>query len=126
MVQGMAKTNQGKGKASAKAEEVRYSLSDFELKSVYTAEDLKGWDYKRDLADPGQFPYTRGIHENMYLGKLWTMRQFAGFGGPEETNARFKLLLEGGQIAPIAYEDVEHVRITRAFLDDPSSFLRRL
>jgi methylmalonyl-CoA mutase, N-terminal domain len=80
-----------------KTEELRYSLSDIPLKAVYTAEDLKGWDYKRDLADPGQYPYTRGIHTNMYRGKLWTMRQFAGFGGPEETNERFKYLLSQGQ-----------------------------
>ncbi len=73
------------------------TLSGLELKPVYTSEDLKNWDYKRDLADPGQFPYTRGIHHNMYLGKLWTMRQFAGYGGPEETNARFKYLLSQGQ-----------------------------
>lgn len=79
------------------AEKVRYSLSDIPLKTVYTADDLKGWDYKRDLGDPGEFPYTRGIHHNMYLGKLWTMRQFAGYGGPEETNARFKYLLSQGQ-----------------------------
>lgn len=73
------------------------TLSGLPLKPVYTAEDLKNWDYQRDLADPGQFPYTRGIHHNMYLGKLWTMRQFAGYGGPEETNARFKYLLSQGQ-----------------------------
>jgi methylmalonyl-CoA mutase, N-terminal domain len=79
------------------AEKVRYSLSDIPLKTVYTADDLKGWDYKRDLGEPGEFPYTRGIHKDMYLGKLWTMRQFAGFGGPEETNARFKYLLSQGQ-----------------------------
>jgi methylmalonyl-CoA mutase, N-terminal domain len=73
------------------------TLSGLPLKPVYTADDLKNWDYKRDLADPGQFPYTRGIHHNMYLGELWTMRQFAGYGGPEETNARFKYLLSQGQ-----------------------------
>lgn len=83
--------------AKPKSETVRYSLSDIPLKTVYTAEDLKGWDYKRDLGEPGEFPYTRGIHHNMYLGKLWTMRQFAGYGGPEETNARFKYLLSQGQ-----------------------------
>lgn len=77
--------------------EIKYSLSDIPLKRVYTAEDLKGWDPARDLAAPGQFPYTRGIHDNMYRGKVWTMRQFAGFGGPEETNARFKYLLSQGQ-----------------------------
>lgn len=78
-------------------DDVRYSLSDIPLKTVYTAEDLKGWDPKRELAAPGEFPYTRGIHNNMYRGKLWTMRQFAGYGGPEETNRRFKYLLEQGQ-----------------------------
>jgi methylmalonyl-CoA mutase N-terminal domain/subunit len=80
-----------------RADGVKYSLSDIAIKQVYTADDLKGWQYKRDLADPGDFPYTRGIHTNMYLGKLWTMRQFAGYGGPEETNARFKYLLSQGQ-----------------------------
>ncbi len=83
--------------AKPKADETRFSLSDIPLKSVYTAEDLAGWDYKRDLGEPGEFPYTRGIHKNMYQGKLWTMRQFAGYGGPEETNARFKYLLSQGQ-----------------------------
>jgi methylmalonyl-CoA mutase N-terminal domain/subunit len=80
-----------------KAEPVIETISGLPLKSVYTAEDLKDWSYDKDLADPGQFPYTRGIHHNMYNGKLWTMRQFAGFGGPEETNARFKYLLSQGQ-----------------------------
>ncbi len=79
------------------SKEIRYSLSDIPLKACYTAEDLKGWDIKRDLGEPGEFPYTRGIHSTMYRGKLWTMRQFAGFGGPEETNARFKYLLSQGQ-----------------------------
>ncbi len=83
--------------AKPKAEETRFSLSDIALKTVYTPEDLAGWDYKRDLGEPGEFPYTRGIHKNMYQGKLWTMRQFAGYGGPEETNARFKYLLSQGQ-----------------------------
>ncbi len=84
-------------KLDSEPEKVVETISGLPLKSVYTAEDLKGWDYDRDLADPGQFPYTRGIHNNMYLGKLWTMRQFAGYGGPEETNARFKYLLSQGQ-----------------------------
>jgi methylmalonyl-CoA mutase, N-terminal domain len=84
-----------KGEKSAKR--VVETLSGLQLKPVYTSEDLKNWNYQRDLADPGQFPYTRGIHHNMYLGKLWTMRQFAGYGGPEETNARFKYLLSQGQ-----------------------------
>lgn len=79
------------------AEDLRLSLSDIPLKTVYTAEDLQGWDPKTELGEPGEFPYTRGIHTNMYRGKLWTMRQFAGFGGPEETNRRFKYLLSQGQ-----------------------------
>ncbi len=86
-----------KPKSEKSAKRTIETLSGLPLKAVYTAEDLKNWDYKRDLADPGQFPYTRGIHHNMYLGKLWTMRQFAGYGGPEETNARFKYLLSQGQ-----------------------------
>ncbi len=53
--------------------------------------------YERDIGYPGQYPFTRGIHANQYRGRLWTMRQFAGFGTPEETNARFKFLLEKGQ-----------------------------
>ena len=61
-----------------------------------TADDLAGLDYARELADPGQFPYTRGIHESGYLGKLWTMRQFAGFGTPEATNRRYRDLLDAG------------------------------
>ncbi len=62
-----------------------------------TPSDLPDFDYLRDLNFPGEFPYTRGIHYNMYRGKLWTMRQFAGFGTPEDTNKRFKYLLENGQ-----------------------------
>ncbi|MEJ2635401.1 MAG: methylmalonyl-CoA mutase family protein [Calditrichia bacterium] len=62
-----------------------------------TPAELEEFDYFRDLNHPGQFPYTRGIHYNMYRGKLWTMRQFAGFGTPEDTNKRFKYLLANGQ-----------------------------
>lgn len=73
------------------------SLSGRELNNCYFPEDTKDLIYENQLADPGQFPYTRGIHNNMYRGKLWTMRQFAGFGTPEDTNQRFKYLLEHGQ-----------------------------
>ncbi len=51
-------------------------------------------DYERDLGDPGEFPYTRGVYPSMYRGRLWTMRQFAGFGTAEETNERFRYLLD--------------------------------
>src|SRR5262245_22766439 len=63
---------------------------------LYTKDDLTGFDTARDLATPGAFPYTRGIHPTGYRGRLWTMRQFAGFGTPEETNQRFKELLQAG------------------------------
>jgi methylmalonyl-CoA mutase N-terminal domain/subunit len=82
---------------AVKPEKVVETISGIPLKSVYTAADLEGWTYDKQLADPGHFPYTRGIHHSMYQGKLWTMRQFAGFGGPEETNARFRYLLSQGQ-----------------------------
>ncbi|HET7037571.1 MAG TPA: methylmalonyl-CoA mutase family protein [Thermomicrobiaceae bacterium] len=69
------------------------------VQSLYTPADLErvGFDAARDLGQPGQFPYTRGIHESMYRGQLWTMRMFAGFGSAEETNARFRYLLEHGE-----------------------------
>jgi methylmalonyl-CoA mutase N-terminal domain/subunit len=62
--------------------------------SVYRPAPL---DYERDLADPGQFPYTRGVQSTMYRGRLWTMRQYAGFGTAQQTNERFRLLLDKGQ-----------------------------
>ena len=62
-------------------------------------------NYKNNLGFPGQYPYTRGIHPNLYRGRLWTMRQFAGYGTPEETNRRFKLLLNKGQTGlSVAYD----------------------
>lgn len=67
------------------------------IKTLYTPEDIENIDYLRDLNFPGEYPFTRGIHTNGYRGKIWTMRQFAGFGSPEDTNARFKYLLAHGQ-----------------------------
>src|SRR6188768_1487864 len=72
------------------------TISGRPIERLYTAADLSALDYDRDLADPGQFPYTRGIHATGYRGKLWTMRQFSGFGTPEETNERYKHLLQAG------------------------------
>src|SRR5215213_6799968 len=72
------------------------TISGRPIEQLYTPESVAGVDYPTDLADPGQFPYTRGIHATGYRGKLWTMRQFAGFGTPEETNARYKQLLAAG------------------------------
>lgn len=73
------------------------SLSGEEIDLLYTPEDTKNIDFDSEIGYPGEFPYTRGIHPNLYRGKLWTMRQFAGFGTPEDTNNRFKYLLEHGQ-----------------------------
>ena len=64
---------------------------------IYKPKDNGDDSYSNNINDPGKYPYTRGIHENMYRGKVWTMRQFAGFGAPEETNQRFKFLLNKGQ-----------------------------
>src|SRR5438045_1191188 len=72
------------------------TISGRPIERLYTREDLRELDPTRDLNNPGEFPYTRGIHPTGYRGKLWTMRQFAGFGAPEETNQRFKELLKAG------------------------------
>ena len=72
------------------------TISGRPIERLYTPDDLGDLDYTRDLNDPGAFPYTRGIHPSGYRGKLWTMRQFAGFGTPEETNERYRTLLRAG------------------------------
>ena len=75
------------------------------LKRHYTAADVASIDYARDVNDPGAFPYTRGIHPTGYRGKLWTMRQFSGFGTPQDTNARYKhLLAAGGTGLSVAFD----------------------
>ncbi len=71
--------------------------SQLTVKPVYTPEDLAGTDYLRDVGLPGEFPYLRGVHPGGYRDRLWTMRMFAGFGLPQETNERFRFLLENGQ-----------------------------
>jgi methylmalonyl-CoA mutase N-terminal domain/subunit len=78
---------------------VAYStVSDLPIDRLYTGEDLgRDWNEADKLGFPGEFPYTRGIHPTMYRGRLWTMRQFAGFGSADDTNARFRYLLEHGQ-----------------------------
>jgi methylmalonyl-CoA mutase N-terminal domain/subunit len=72
------------------------TISGRTIDELYTPADVGALDYGRDLGDPGQFPYTRGIHPTGYRGRLWTMRQFSGFGTPEETNERYKHLLKAG------------------------------
>src|SRR5262245_21991559 len=71
----------------------------FPIKPVYGPEDLAGRDVERDLGRPGEYPFTRGIHKHMYRDRLWTMRQYIGFGTPAETNTRFKYLMAHGQDA---------------------------
>jgi len=76
-----------------------------EVDRLYTPTAIDELDFNRDISFPGEFPYTRGIHPTGYRGKLWTMRQFAGFSTPEETNARFKYLLNQGQTGlSVAYD----------------------
>lgn len=66
-------------------------------KAFYRPEDVRELDYNRDLGDPGEYPFTRGVYRTMYRGRLWTMRQYSGFGTAEESNARYKMLLDQGQ-----------------------------
>jgi methylmalonyl-CoA mutase N-terminal domain/subunit len=73
------------------------SSSGYEFKRCYTPLDVSELDYLKDLGMPGDYPYTRGVQRTMYRGRLWTMRQYAGFGTAEETNKRFKYLLQQGQ-----------------------------
>jgi methylmalonyl-CoA mutase N-terminal domain/subunit len=73
------------------------TLSGEPLKPLFAPEDLAGFDPQRDLGYPGRFPFTRGVYPTMYRGRLWTMRQFAGYGTPAETNARYRFLLAHGQ-----------------------------
>jgi len=87
-------------KSIAKAPERDYPFdtSDGELVDpLYTPDDMDGWDYLAQLGFPGEFPYTRGVQPTMYRGRLWTMRQYAGFGDAEESNARYRYLLGQGQ-----------------------------
>lgn len=73
------------------------TISGEPINRIYTPADLPGFDYARDLGFPGEYPFTRGVHPTMYRSRFWTMRMFAGFGSAEETNRRFKYLLEHGE-----------------------------
>ena len=79
------------------SDDTRRTDSGIEVREVYSSGDLSGWDPTEKLGRPGQPPYTRGIYPSMYRGRLWTMRQYAGFGTAEATNERFKFLLAAGQ-----------------------------
>ena len=78
-------------------ESTRTTVSGETVAALYTPADVAGMEYGSDLGDPGTYPYTRGIYGSMYRGRLWTMRQFAGFGTPEDTNQRYHYLLGHGQ-----------------------------
>ena len=87
-------------KATARAKERRErfeSSSGAEVEALYAPEDLAEWNYHEKLGYPGEYPFTRGVQPTMYRGRLWTMRQYAGFGDAEESNRRYKFLLEQGQ-----------------------------
>ena len=111
------------------------SLSGFAINRVYSPDDLKDWSPESDLGAPGEFPYTRGVYPTMYRGRLWTMRQFAGFGSAADTNRRFKYLLQHGQTGisvafdmptlmgidaddPCAYGEVGHCGVAISSLAD--------
>lgn len=72
------------------------TMSGVPIKSLYTPDDVEG-DYEERLGYPGEYPYTRGVYPSMYRGRLWTIRQFAGYGTADDTNDRFKYLIENGQ-----------------------------
>ena len=73
------------------------TVSDEEISLLYTPADLEGFDFLKKVGFPGGYPYTRGVHPSMYRGRVWTMRQFSGFGSAEDTNARYHYLLGQGQ-----------------------------
>jgi methylmalonyl-CoA mutase N-terminal domain/subunit len=127
----------------ATGEAVRRTDSGIEIRSRYVAEDLEGFDPVLELGEPGVYPYTRGVQRDMYRGRLWTMRQYAGFGTAEETNERFKFLLEAGQTGlscafdlptqmgydsdhPLAEGEVGKVGVAIDSIDDMRSLLAGL
>jgi methylmalonyl-CoA mutase N-terminal domain/subunit len=83
--------------AASPREQPPTTVSSVPVEPLYTPESLNGFDPETDLGYPGQYPFTRGVHASMYRSRLWTMRQFAGFGTPRQTNERFRFLLEKGQ-----------------------------
>jgi len=85
-----------KNAAPGKPANAQETSSHIVVNPIYTASDLEGWDYDREVGYPGQFPYTRGVQTTMYRGRLWTMRQYAGMGDAEESNRRYKYLLSQG------------------------------
>ena len=92
-----AASARGKSRTGPGSGAVDRTISDLPLQELYTPQDVEHLDFARDLSYPGVYPYTRGIHPNMYRDRLWTMRQFAGFGNAKQTNQRYHFLLSQGQ-----------------------------
>jgi len=120
-----------------------FRSSSAETRRVYSPADLGDFDYLRDVGFPGQFPFTRGVQPTMYRGRLWTMRQYAGFGTAEETNERFRMLIENGQTGlstafdlptqtgydsddPMAAGEVGQVGVAIDTLDDMERLFRNI
>ncbi len=82
--------------AKTRNDQLFTTVSSADVKPLVSPEDVKNWDPEEKIGYPGQYPYTRGIHPNMYRGKVWTMRMFSGFATPEDTNQRYKMILAGG------------------------------
>ena len=108
-----------KNKLSVDRDQKYITASSEPVELLATPSDLEDFDYFNDLSFPGEYPYTRGIHYNMYRGRMWTMRQFAGFGTPKDTNERFKYLLKHGQTGLSAAFDLPALMGRDA--DDPLS-----
>ena len=87
----------GRKMAEKKEESKKFTESGIEVKSLYSQEDIKNLDPSRNIGGAGEYPYTRGIHKAMYRDRLWTMRQYSGFGTPRDSNQRYKYLIEQGQ-----------------------------
>src|SRR5262245_64464806 len=83
--------------SAPKPERPPTTVSNVAIEPLYTTESLNGFDPDTELGYPGQYPFTRGVHASMYRSRLWTMRQFAGFGTARQTNERFRFLLDKGQ-----------------------------
>ncbi len=94
---GLKNKNIDKERFSGKRLKKYSTISDKELEPIYIPDDIAGFDYNDKLGMPGEYPFTRGVYDTMYRERLWTMRQFSGFGTAEETNQRFKYLLAHGQ-----------------------------
>ncbi|AWK11068.1 methylmalonyl-CoA mutase [Streptomyces spongiicola] len=118
----------------------RESESGLPIEPVWGPDDLEGWDPGEKLGEPGSYPFTRGVHPTMYTGRLWTMRQYAGFGTAAESNARYKQLIEHGTTglsvafdlptqmghdsdAPIAHGEVGKVGVAVDSIDDMRTLL---